>query len=149
MTDEPNRTGVPGVRWRDVAILTLGMGIAVTISWFGFGRMDSYSLDPSAMVRPTRLLVYVTQFLLVAVLMFSLARGPMRQASMRTLAISVVVAWLGQGIVLTLIGAPLVANELDPEIAWYYWLVATAGPLQPAVGFVSGWFGLRTWTRDS
>jgi hypothetical protein len=41
-------------------------------------------------------------------------------------------------------GAPLVANELDPEIAWYYWLVATAGPIQPAVAFSGGWLGLRS-----
>jgi hypothetical protein len=87
--------------------------------------------------------MYGTQFLLVAALMFSLTRGPFRHASMRALAISVVAAWLGQGIVLIVIGAPLVANELDPEIAWYYWLVATAGPLQPMVAFVAGWLGLR------
>lgn len=27
-------------RWSTVAVLTLGMGIAVTISWFAFGRGD-------------------------------------------------------------------------------------------------------------
>jgi hypothetical protein len=41
-------------------------------------------------------------------------------------------------------GAPLVANELDPEIARSYWLVATAGPIQPAVAFSGGWLGLRS-----
>ena len=143
MRDEPDRTDSPDVRWRDVAILTLGMGVAVTVSWFAFGRIDSYSLDPPSMVRPARLLVYATQFLLIAALMLSLARGPLRHASTRTLAISVLAAWLGQGIVLTLIGAPLVANELDPEIAWYYWLVATAGPIQPMVAFGVGWLGVR------
>jgi hypothetical protein len=40
------------------------------------------------------------------------------------------------------IGEPIVANELDPAIAWYYWLAATAGPLQPVVAFSAGWLGL-------
>jgi hypothetical protein len=49
--------------------------------------------------------------------------------------------------VLTLIGGNFVANELDPEIAWYYWLAATAGPLQPMVGIVGAWVGIRARPR--
>ena len=59
------------------------------------------------------------------------------------LAGTLVAAWVGEGVVLTILGAPLVANELDPEIAWYYWLVATAGPLQPIAGIGGAWVGIR------
>ena len=134
-----------GMLWTDIAILTLGMGVAVTISWFVFFRqLDSYSLDLPAMVHPVRLMVYATQFLLVGVLAFGLVRLRMRNVTPGQLAITVLAAWVGEGVVLTIIGAPLVANELDPEIAWYYWLVATAGPVQPAVAFLAGWLGLET-----
>jgi hypothetical protein len=124
-----------------VAILTLGMGVAVTVSWFSFGRVDSYSLDPAAMVSPSRLLVYGSQFLLVAVFLYWQTRSRLRGASPALLTVLVTAAWLGEGVVLTVIGEPLVANELDPEIAWYFWLVATAGPLQPVVAFAGGWLG--------
>ena len=126
-----------------VAILTLGMGLAVTVSWFAFGRVDSYSLDPAAMVTPSRLLVYGSQLLLVAAFLYWQARGRLRGASPALLAVLVTAAWLGEGVVLTIIGEPLVANELDPEIAWYFWLVATAGPLQPSAAFAGGWLGQR------
>jgi len=145
MTDVPTRNRSARLRPFDVAILTIGMGIAVTISWvIFFRRVDSYSLDLDSMIRPGRLLVYATQFLLVGGFAYALARGRLRRLAAPTLAAGVTSGWLMQGVVLTVIGAPLVANELDPEIAWYCWLVATAGPLQPAVAFVGGWFGLRS-----
>ena len=58
-----------------------------------------------------------------------------------------VAAWLFEGDTLTIIAAPFVANELDPEIAWYYWLAATAGPIQPAVAFVAMWRGASPASR--
>lgn len=132
------------IRWTDVAVLTVGMGVAVTISWSAFFRqLDSYSLDLPAMVRPVRLMVYGSQFLLVGAMVFWLARGPFRDRSFGMLAGTLVAAWVGEGVLLTILGAPLVANELDPEIAWYYWLVATAGPLQPIAGIVGAWVGIR------
>ncbi|MGH2402551.1 MAG: hypothetical protein ACRDE6_07540 [Candidatus Limnocylindria bacterium] len=126
-----------------VTILMLGMGAAVAVSWFAFGRVDSYSLEPAAMLTPSRLLVYGSQFLLVGALLFWQARGQLRGVSPAMLAVLVTAAWLGEGAVLTVIGEPLVANELDPEIAWYFWLVATAGPLQPAAAFIGGLLGQR------
>ncbi|HEX7196972.1 MAG TPA: hypothetical protein VF364_09105, partial [Candidatus Limnocylindria bacterium] len=95
-----------------------------------------------ALVTP-RLAVYGSQFVLVAALLAWQARRRLRGTSPGMLAVLVTAAWLGEGAVLTVIGEPLVANELDPEIAWYFWLVATAGPLQPAVAFAGGWLGLR------
>lgn len=127
-----------------LAILTLGMGAAVTASWFAFAsRNQSFGLDPASVLSPSRLLVYGTQFLLIAAFVFWLTQGRLRNASARQVGLLVTAAWLGEGLVLTVIGEPIVANELDPVIAWYYWLVATGGPLQPAAAFVGGWLGLR------
>ena len=127
-----------------LAILTLGMGAAVTASWFAFAsRIQTFGLDLATVVSPSRLLVYGTQFLLIGAFVFWLAQGRLRHESALHVGLLVTAAWLGEGLVLTVIGEPIVANELDPSIAWYYWLVATGGPLQPAAAFVGGWLGLR------
>lgn len=132
-----------GLRWSTVAILTFAMGVATGISWFLFFRsLDSYGLDPASLLRPARLAVYAMQFLLVGGFVYALARWRFRRMTRTTLAVAVGVAWVLEGVVVTVIGEPLVANELDPSIAWYYWLAATAGPLQPTVAFVGGWVGL-------
>jgi hypothetical protein len=56
--------------------------------------------------------------------------------------------WIGEGIVLTLIGG-LIANELNPLNAWWFWLVATAGPMQPLVAILGGWVGRRQSVRPA
>ena len=120
------------------------MGVATAISWSLFFRsLDSYGLDPASILRPARLAVYAMQFLLVGAFVCALARWRFRRMTCTTLAVAAGVAWVLEGVVLTVIGEPLVANELDPSIAWYYWLAATAGPLQPTVAFVGGCVGLR------
>lgn len=40
-------------------------------------------------------------------------------------------------------GGTLLANELHPEFAWFYWLIGTGGPIQPAAAAVGGSLGLR------
>jgi hypothetical protein len=133
-----------GLGWSTLVILTLGMGAATATSWSLFFRsLDSYGIGPAEIVQPARLAVYATQLGLVGLLLYALARWRFRRMTGTTLAVAVGAAWLLEGVVLTVVGEPLVANELDPSIAWYYWLAATAGPLQPAVAFVGGWFGLR------
>ena len=131
--------------WSSVAILTLGMGVAVAVSWFAFFRsLTSYGPEPEAMVQPARLAVYATQFAIIVPFSYWLGRTRLRIAPSGTLARIALVAWLLEGVILTIIGAPLVANELDPDIAWYYWLAATAGPLQPAIAFAGSWLGARS-----
>lgn len=129
-------------RWATVAVLTLGMGIAVTISWFAFGRGDPLGLEPEHMLTLRRLTIYGSQFLAVGAFVFTLVRTRLTAWSPVTLWAAVTSAWLLEGVVLTVIG-PVVANELTPAVAWYFWLVATAGPLQPVAAFVGGWLGLR------
>jgi hypothetical protein len=51
-------------------------------------------------------------------------------------------AWIGELVLLTVFGT-LVANELTPLVAWYYWLLATGGPLQPIAASVGGMLGQR------
>jgi hypothetical protein len=150
VSDRSDADGAPAVRWSTVAILTLGSGIAVTISWFAFFRsLDSYGPELDAMLRPTRLAVYATQFAMIIPFAFWLARRRLRGARLATLAAVAFVSWLLQGVILTMIGAPLIANELDPEVAWYYWLAATAGPIQPAVALLASWLGARPATATT
>lgn len=137
----------PGRHLATIAILTLGMGVAVAVGWFVsalvFGGLESYSLAPVELVTPQRLLAYGTEFLIGGAFVYWQAHSRLRGVASATLAVLVIAAWLGEGLVLIVIGEPIVANELDPEIAWYYWLVATAGPLQPAAASAAGWLGLR------
>jgi hypothetical protein len=142
----PNRPS-----WRALVALTLGMGIAVAISWFAvalpFGLVDSFGLDLESMTRPRRLAIYALQVALVAGIGFAAGGRWLSGLSVRALAASVVLAWLLEGVVLTIIGDPLVANEIDPGRAWYYWLVATAGPLQPIAAFGAAWIGHQAAAR--
>ncbi len=131
-------------------LLTLGMGTAVTISWLAFAaRIQVYDFAPTTIFTVSRLAVYGTQFLLVAALVFVVARRRLPGASFGFLIGIVTAAWVGEGLVLTIIADPLVANELDPSVAWWYWLVATAGPLQPVAGIIGGWMGFRQGARGS
>ena len=137
------------IHWSGVGVTTMLMAIAVTVSWFAFGRGDSYGLGPDDMLTQRRLWIYGSQFLLIGVGLYALAGTWFRRWSAATLLVSVGLAWLLQGVLLTVLGERFVANELDPPVAWYFWLVATAGPLQPAAAFIGGWLGLRLRTRPA
>lgn len=60
----------------------------------------------------------------------------------------VVGAWLGELLVLTL-GGNLLANELDPPIAWFYWWMGTGGSLQPAAASAGALLGWMVRTSDT
>lgn len=137
--------------WRSVAILTMGMGTAVAASWLAvvlpFGLVDSFGLDPESMTRPRRLAVYALQFVLVGGIGYAAGRRWPLGRSVSPLAGTLALAWVLEGVVLTVIGARLVANEITPDRAWYFWLVATAGPLHPAMAFLGSWIGHRAASR--
>jgi hypothetical protein len=133
-----------------IGLLTLGMGTAVTISWLAFAaRIQVYDFSPTTIFSVSRMAAYGTQFLLVAALVYVVARRRLPGVSFGSLIGIVTAAWVGEGLVLTIIGEPLVANELDPSVAWWYWLVATAGPLQPVAGVIGGWLGVSQGARGS
>ncbi|HEX7172295.1 MAG TPA: hypothetical protein VF365_06795 [Candidatus Limnocylindria bacterium] len=132
------------IRWKDVAIVTFGMGLAFAVSWVAFFRqVDSYSLDLPAMLRPGRLQVYATQFLLVGALLVWLARGPIRDRSFGALAATAVAAWVGEGI-----ASPSSARR-SWRTSWIRRSPGTPGswrprdPAQPMVAIVGGWTGIR------
>lgn len=129
------------------AIALLGMGTAVAASWLAIGiRGDSFGLDPASLLRPSRLAIYAIQLLLVGLIGYGLARASLPDASIAALAAIMAAAWVGEGLVLTAVGRWLVANEINPLNAWYFWLVATAGPIQPLVATLGGVLGRRRST---
>ena len=78
-----------------------------------------------------------------ALVLFALVRRRWRDESIVRLATIVCLAWIGEGICLTLIG-PLRAAELRPPLVWFMWLAATGFGLQPAAAFLGGLVALRS-----
>ena len=127
-----------------IGITILAMGMAVTVSWSAIGiRGEGFGLDPDSLIRPSRLAIYGIQFVLVGVIGYGVTRWRLAGESLSRVALVMAAAWIGQGLVLTAVGEPIVANEIDPSNAWYFWLVATAGPLQPLVALLGGLPALR------
>jgi hypothetical protein len=60
------------------------------------------------------------------------------------LAVVAVGGWLGEYLVLA---SGLLADELNPLNAWFYWLLATAGPVQPVAAWLGGALGQRLRRR--
>ena len=132
------------LRWPGILLLTLGLGLAVAISWMTFFRLHPpLGLDAPSFVHPVRLAILGTQVALVGGFGYALGRSWLRATAPSGLGIAVAAAWLLEGLILTAIGEPLVANEINPLNAWYFWLVATGGPVQPMAAFAGGALGLR------
>ena len=60
----------------------------------------------------------------------------------RGAALAVLAAWVGELLVLFFAGT-LFAGELVPEVSWFYWLIGTGGPLQPAAVILGMWLAGR------
>jgi hypothetical protein len=70
---------------------------------------------------------------------FALAnRAPRR--SIGGIGLMVLIASIGEGVVLTL-GGTLLANELVPAVAWIYWLIGTGVVIQPVAAVVGARIG--------
>lgn len=133
---------VQRARLRTLVMLTLALGATVAVSWLTFG-------GPSAFQGPDRVLgrswpaIYGSQALLAALCGLILGRVEPSRAWILPLVVG---AWFGELLALTL-GGNLLANELDPPIAPFYWWMGTGGPLQPAAanaGALVGWLTLRS-----
>jgi hypothetical protein len=114
--------------------LTLGLSLTVVISWTVFGGRIA-ATGPLLALELFGPAIYGSQVLLAAAVGAS-ASLLLRDISIGALALLLFGAWVGELIALTLLGNVIVANEIDPEIAWFYWLLATGGPLQPAAACV-------------
>ena len=108
-------------------------------SWLPFGRR-AFGGAPEAVLADAWPLVYGPLVLLTAGIGFGYARR--RRPTWRRAAGVVIGAWLGELVVLSLAGG-LLANEIGPLNAWFYWLLATSGPLQPLAGLVGAILGER------
>ncbi|HET7521348.1 MAG TPA: hypothetical protein VFK61_07405 [Candidatus Limnocylindria bacterium] len=112
-----------------LAGLTLALGVTVPISWLAFGGRLA-ATGPDRALEQAGTWIYGSQAVLAALVGAAAALLLGRQASVVRLVLLMFGAWLGELVVLTL-GGNLVANEIDPPVAWSWWLLATAGPLQP------------------
>jgi hypothetical protein len=135
---------------RTVAVLvqlTLVLGLTVAVSWLAFGGRGSFN-GPDRVLRDSWPLIYGSQAVMAAIGLLIFARREIAELGLRRLGALVVGAWLGELLALTL-GGNLLANELDPNVAWFYWLMGTGGPLQPAAAFAGGLLGIRLRRGDA
>jgi hypothetical protein len=124
-----------------LAILTLALGATVPVSWLAFGGRLA-AIGPDRALEQAGPWIYGSQAVLAAVIGAAAALRLGRGVSVVTLILLMFGAWLGELVVLTL-GGNLVANEIDPPVAWFWWLLATAGPIQPlaaSAGVLAGWW---------
>ncbi len=138
---------VQPARLRTVALLTLALGTSVAVSWLVFGGRAAFG-GPDRVLAQSWPAIYGSQAVLAALCGLWVARVEPSRVWMLTLVIG---AWLGELLALTL-GGNLLANELDPPVARFYWWMATGGPLQPvaaSAGGLLGWLLLRSDPRPA
>lgn len=124
-------------RWPLVVLLTtLALGAITASSWIAFG-MDAWQ-GPGRVLERSWPAIYGSQALLAAIVGHRLSRH-----AVRWLAIIGIIscAWLGELLALTLFGN-LLANEIDPQVAYVFWWMGTGGPVQPAAAVLGGAIGL-------
>ena len=133
---------VQPARLRTLVLLTLALGTTVAASWLVFGGRAAFG-GPDRVLEQSWPAIYGSQALLAALYGLWVGRVEPSRVWMLTLVTG---AWLGELLALTL-GGNLLANELDPPVAWFYWWMATGGPLQPvaaSAGGLLGWSLLRS-----
>jgi hypothetical protein len=126
--------------WVAVVLGTLGLGATVGASWLLFGGSASF-LGPIRALERWWPVIYASQAALAAFGTFAYQRlaGPVPVAR---LAPIVAAAWIGEFAVLYFAGT-LFANELTGDIAGFFWLIGTGGPIQPLAALLGGWLALR------
>ena len=133
------------LRWlAAVAGTTLALGMTVAVSRLLFGGASAFR-GPFAALRDSWPLIYGAQALLAAAVGCSIARLTRVATPGRTVAL-IGAAWVGEWLVL-LVGGTLLANELVPNMAWFFWLIATGGPLQPFAAIAGAAIESRTRSR--
>lgn len=126
--------------WVAVAVGTLGLGATVAASWLMFGGSASF-LGPVRALESAWPAIYASQAALAAAgtFLYQRAAGPI---PIQRLTLIVAAAWIGELAVLYFAGT-LFAGELTSDVAWFFWLIGTGGPIQPLAAILGGWLALR------
>lgn len=117
-----------------VLLLTLFLGGTVVVSWLAFGGTAAFR-GPIRALEDAWPLIYGSQAVFAAIVGFVAAPFLAREFGRRGAVQAIAAAWVGEFLVLFL-GGTLFAGELVPEVAWFYWLIGTGGPLQPLAALV-------------
>jgi hypothetical protein len=124
-----------------IAMLTLGLGATVAVSWLVVGgRLAAQGPMPTLETRSVPLFAFQS---VLAAGVTALFVGLSGERAWRRIVGLVIGAWLGELVVLTVGGSVLVANELVPTVAWFYWLIGTGGPIQPIAAITGGLAAIR------
>ena len=130
---------------RPVAVLTVVLGATVAVSWIVIGGRAAFQ-GPDWVLRHSWPAIYGLQAVLAAIALYLFVRGRAGALSADQVVLLVVAAWLGELLALTA-GGSLLANEIHPDNAWFFWWMATGGPMQPAAATIGGLLGLRLHYR--
>jgi hypothetical protein len=124
-----------------VGLLTLALGGTVAVAWLAFGGSASFR-GPIRALEDGWPLIYGGEAVFAAIVGFVAARSLVDVFGRRGAMAAILAAWVGEFVVL-LVGGRLIAGELLPEFSWFYWVIGTAGPLQPIAALLGLWLGAR------
>src|SRR6188472_3495280 len=108
-----------------ITLLALSLGATVVISWVTV-RGPSVLNGPGPFLDTTWYAIWSIQAVLAGAIGFIAGRAWSRDASPGRLSALVVAAWVGELLVVTIIG-PFLSNDLDLMHSPFVWLVATGG----------------------
>jgi len=130
---------IPPMRVLAVAFFfTLMLGLATAVAFYVVGGRVALA-GPYVLVTLGQWpWIYALEMLLVVGLGFLLGLYVGDRQTFRWLAGVVVIAWLGEYVVLAL---RVLADELNPVSSAYFWILATAGPIQPVSALGGVWLG--------
>lgn len=117
--------------------LTLALDATVVASWTAVGGSE-VGTGPWHTFRTSGLVVYAVQVLLAAAVTFAFVRLAPRYQTPRRLLLLVGGAWIGELVVLLLVGSVLASEFKDPSVATSIWVLGTGGPVQPIAALIGG-----------
>lgn len=131
-----------------IATLTVALGATVALAWLAFGGSASFR-GPIRALEESWPLIYGGQALFAAAVGFVAGRPIVETYGWwRGSVVAILAAWVGEWVVLFFAGT-LFAGELVPQVAWFYWLIGTGGPLQPAAALAGVWLASRRRTPQA
>lgn len=134
----------PQIASRPAAIvmgLTWVLGGTVAVSWLAFGGTAAWS-GPVRALEEDWPLIYGSQALFAALVGFVVGPFLIKAFGSPGAVLAILAAWMGEFVALTF-GGTILANELVPEVGWFFWLIGTGGPLQPVAAVIGAWLATR------